>query len=104
MPSDMILEPDKRVPRPMPGKRYMLFPWLEWPIHPFPRSTSLNGLPLANMVFSPTMENASSGVHSAFFVGFDIANIAGLVDVEFLSASNTSLSVFSRSLARGYQR
>lgn len=30
-----------------------------------PRSTSLNGLPLANMMLSPTMENASSGVHSA---------------------------------------
>lgn len=60
------------------------------------------------------MENASSGVHSAakeskeklwkyvkvkfvklyelhvpFFVGFDIANIAGLVEVEPLRASNT---------------
>jgi hypothetical protein len=30
-----------------------------------PRSTSLNGLPLAKIILSPTMENASSGVHSA---------------------------------------
>ena len=30
-----------------------------------PRLTSLNGLPLANIILSPTMENASSGVHSA---------------------------------------
>lgn len=30
-----------------------------------PRSTLLNGLPLPNMMWSPTMENASSGVHSA---------------------------------------
>lgn len=65
-------------------------------------------------MFSPTMEKASSGVHSAegeskkacelsgftylslkmicivpFFVGFDIANMAGLVDVEPFIASNT---------------
>lgn len=30
-----------------------------------PRSTSLNGLPLAKIMLSPTIENASSGVHSA---------------------------------------
>lgn len=30
-----------------------------------PRSTLANGLPLPNMMLSPTMENASSGVHSA---------------------------------------
>lgn len=30
-----------------------------------PRSTLLNGLPLANSTLSPKMENASSGVHSA---------------------------------------
>ena len=80
-----------------------------------PRSTSVNGLPLAKIILSPTMENASSGVHSAamdeykntykysyvyvrlvyvissvpLVVGFDIANIAGLVEVDPLSASNT---------------
>lgn len=30
-----------------------------------PRLTLLKGLPLANMILSPTIENASSGVHSA---------------------------------------
>lgn len=30
-----------------------------------PRFTSQNGLPLANIAWSPTMENASGGVHSA---------------------------------------
>ena len=109
----------------------------------------MKGLPLANIMWSPTMENASSGVHSAihgkeeqgkhknltpkmksirkalkrtplsflvgkewdsiaelrmqrikkyekyersnipFFVGFDIAKIAGRVDVEEFIASKT---------------
>lgn len=82
----------------------------------------MKGLPLANIILSPTIENASSGVHSAvrrgrkqkerkkkhfisdilstkakgmttevlpFFVGFDMAKIAGLVEVDPLKASNT---------------
>lgn len=39
-----------------------------------PRSTLLNGLPLPNMMWSPTMENASSGVHSANKVPKDYLN------------------------------
>jgi hypothetical protein len=35
----------------------------EW--EELPRSTSWNGLPLAKMAFSPRIEKASPGVHSA---------------------------------------
>lgn len=69
MPSEMILDPDRRVPSPIlkhmptllnkieslghlvynvispirglvahPGKRNMLFAWLQWPICPFPET------------------------------------------------------------------
>lgn len=38
-----------------------------------PRSTLLNGLPLPNMMLSPTMEKASSGVHSANKSGTELS-------------------------------
>jgi hypothetical protein len=41
------------------------------------------------MIFSPRIEKASSGVHSAFLVGFDIAKIAGLEEDESFNASKT---------------
>lgn len=55
---------DKEIDSGMTVQRHILKQEL---LH-IPRSTALNGLPLANIMFSPKTENASSGVHSAVTV------------------------------------
>nr|GMD62012.1 hypothetical protein Iba_chr12bCG1420 [Ipomoea batatas] len=55
-----------------------------------PRSTLAKGLPLPKTIFGPACLKASAAVEQPLFVGFDIANIAGLEESESRMALSTS--------------
>ena len=92
IPSVMIRAPEMTVPRPRPGKTYMLFAWLA--THSFPSMVDVGkGEPEPKIARPPVAVKASSAVHSALEVGLDMGNSSGTSLLSAIHCSTSELKI-----------